>query len=346
MKLKRISAIVLALAMTASLAAFAAEDETPDVVVDEGVIREVNHDQGDISLLAAPAGGGFGGGLLTIPIALPKQNYATTITINGEPLESYEHEKPVAGSSWETEVVTVNLTDLPSVPAGYVPMRAVAQADGGYAQWFKESSTSRFYMGNSPIGIVVSLLDMSVTVDDQPVEETALLIGGVTYVPVSIFNGMEGFSVVDNSQGGVESYDIKTPNGAPLVVMAKQLKETADVGGMQTSMEELIMYYGEEFGFSEEVMAECIAFLPVSTNAYTLILARLTNESKQAEIKASFEAYQAYQRERCNWGYLMDSLPAIENAQTAFAGDWALFVIAENAEAAAAQLESLVAGLE
>ena len=74
MNLKRISAILLALAMTLSVAAFAAENETPDVVVDDSVVREVNHDQGDISLLSAPMGGGFGaGGLLAIPIAtLPK----------------------------------------------------------------------------------------------------------------------------------------------------------------------------------------------------------------------------------------------------------------------------------
>lgn len=342
MNLKRISAIVLALSMTASVAAFAAE-ENPDVVVDESIVRDVNHDQGDISLLAAPMGGALGGGLggLMIPIATAK-NYATTITINGQALEEYTYEKESSG--YGSETITVALTDLPSVPAGYVPMRAIAQADGGYAQWFKDSNTARLYMGDSSIAIVVSFADMSVKVDGELLEGVeAKLLNGTTFLPVSIFDSLgEGFSWVDNSADGVESYEIKTLNGTPLRVLANQVHESANMGGMKTSMEELILYYGEEFGFNGEMMADCIAYLPVSTNADTLILAKLTDESKREEIKAAFEAYQASQLERCQWGYLQASLPAIENAQIVFEGDWALFLICDGAEDGVAQFRASV----
>ena len=343
MNLKRISAVLLALAMTLSVAAFAAENETPDVVVDDSIVRDVNHDQGDISLLAAPAAGGFGGGgLLSIPIATLPRNYTTVISINGEALEEYTYEKDIPGS-WETEIITVVLTDLPAQPAGYVPMRAVAQADGGYAQWFKDSRMSRFVIGNR--SIEVSLMDLSVTLDGEPVDVAAILQDGTTYLPVSFIDSLEGFEVEDLSEGAVEIYNIKTPNGAPIVVFAKSLLETADAGvGMPTSLGELELYWGESYGFAADMLTQVYASLPMMISPDTLLIGKIT-EGQEEAFKAVLEAYTAAQAETFSW-YLSQNLPKVEDARFETEGDWFLFYIGENADAVVEQFHAQVSTLD
>ena len=300
MNFKRISAALLALAMTASTAAFAAEDAVPT------------------------------SGLLISPN--PNAGYDTVITINGEVLESYEYTRDIP-DTWETETITVQLADIADVPTGYVPLRAVAQADHGSASWYKDENQSFFYFNGT--SIITDFNDMSIEVDGEKVEGAeALLIKGVTYVPVSVLRNIEGVTVTDNSADGVESYEISTPNGTPLMKTAYQVMEDADMGStMKQSVEEIINYYGENFGFNAEMMTEGVGFFPMMINADALILFRMADESKQEEIRAAFEAYKANELERCSWGYLVDNLPIIENAQIAFEGDWALFLIAEDAEA-------------
>ena len=349
MKLKRISAIVLALAMTASLAAFAAAAEGGDyydVEVDDLVIREVNHDQGDISLLSGsmllPGGLGIQIPLMTTTSAPVTYATTATITVNGEEVTSYTYD-------WQTEEITATFGELPVVDPGYIPLRAVTQADGGYVYWDQGNHRSWFNLGN--YRIVTDFSDMSITIglDNDPLEGvSAVLIEGVTFIPASVIDSLEGFEVVHTSADGVEHYEIKTPNGAPVITMAKALQETAHTGiGEKADLEILSYVYGD-MGFNEEVISECTVFFPASTNANTLMLIKLTDVSKREEIKAAFEAYQAYQMERCNWGYLEASQPAIENAKMAFEGDWALFIISldgEAADAAVAQFATLVAEL-
>ena len=338
MNLKRLSAIVLALAMTLSTAAFAAEGGTPNVVVDESIVRDVNHDQGDISLLAAPMGGGLGGGLLSIPIAIAR-NYATTITINGEALEEYTYEKDIPGS-WETETITVRLTDLPAQPAGYVPMRAVVQADGGYAQWFKDSKMSRFVMGGRSIEI--SLLDLSMTLDGEPLEGVqAILQDGTTYLPVSFIDSLEGFSVEDLSADGVESYNIKTPNGAPIIKFAHALQETGEMGmGMEISLEDLEFQWGESYGFTADMLEESFVSLPMMINAHTLILGKIA-EGQEEAFAAVLNAYKEALTNNFSW-YMTQNLPLVEDARFVTEGGWFLFYIGENADAVVEQFRSSV----
>lgn len=342
MNLKRISALVLALAMTVSTAAFAAEAETPDVVVDDSIVREVNHDQGDISLLSAPATGGFGGGFggFAIPIAGLSAKYATSITVNGTALEEYSYEKTIKGS-WETETFTVALTDLPTAPTGYVPMRAVTQADPDcYVDWFPESNSSRFVL--IPYTITVYWDDDSVTLDGEVLEGIEpLLLDDTTFLPVSIFDHLDGYEVVSNSDGSVESYAITTPSGAPIRLMADAIREAANMGaGMKMGMAELFDFYGESYGFSAEMISECFAYFPVTLNANTLILAKLTDESQKEAFQAACEAYQEYSLSQATFGYMLDARPAIENAQIVFEGNWALFLICDGAEEGVAQFHA------
>ncbi len=299
MNLKRLSATLVALAMTASTAAFAVEEAVPT------------------------------SGLLISPN--PNAGYDTVITINGETLESYEYTKEIP-DTWETETITVQLADIAAVPAGYVPLRAVVQADHGSASWYKDENQSFFYLNG--VSIVTDFNDMSVSLNDEKVEEAeVLLINGVTYIPVSVLENIEGVTVTDNSEGEVESYEISTPNGTPLMKLAYSVMDVAGMGmGMNNTPEELERYWGENYGFKAEFMTEGVAFLGMMTVPDSILIGKMA-EGAEESLKESCEGYRKQQEETFSW-YLSQNLPKVENAKFVTEGDWFLFLIAENADEA------------
>ena len=211
MNFKRVSTAAMALAMTASLGSAALAADLP---------------QG-----WTPADGARGPMLIsTNPNA---GSYDKTITINDEVLEGYEYEREVPG--WGSETISVKLAEIPGAPAGYLPLRAVLQADGGSAYWDADSYTSSFYYEKDMI--VADFHSMSVSVNDEKVEGAkALLLEGVTYVPFSVLEKLEGVTVTDNSTDAGESYAIATPNGTPLLKLASSILETANMGrGMKST---------------------------------------------------------------------------------------------------------------
>ena len=52
----------------------------------------------------------------------------------------------------------MQLADIAAVPAGYVPLRAVVQADHGSASWYKDENQSFFYLNG--VSIVTDFNDM------------------------------------------------------------------------------------------------------------------------------------------------------------------------------------------
>lgn len=313
MNCKRISALVLAFAMTAS-AAFAAEGETGPA-------------EGDLPLL--------------ISANPDAESYDTVITVNGERVESYTYSQSVPG--WGSKTVTAQLADLPRVSEGYVPMRAVAQADYGSAVWYEGDNRSSFAMGGARFE--VRFEDLSVEVNGERAEGvSALLIDGVTYLPVSVFEGLEGFSVTDNSEGGTESYEISTPNGAPLMKLAYRIAgDSALLRGGSRTMEEMEEWYGE-LGFKAEYTTEGVAFLPLRTAPDTLILGRMA-EGQEEALRTFLEAYRAGQEQTFSW-YLGQHLPKVQNAQFVTEGDWFLFLIAEDVEAGVETFRAAVRAME
>lgn len=307
MNFKRISAALLALAMTASTAAFAAEDAVPT------------------------------SGLLISPN--PNAGYDTVITINGEVLESYEYTRDIP-DTWETETITVQLADIADVPTGYVPLRAVAQADHGSASWYKDENQSFFYFNDT--SIITDFNDMSIEVDGEKVEGAeAILIKGVTYVPVSVLGNIEGVTVTDNSADGVESYEISTPNGTPLMKTAYAMMDAAGIyGGMQSTPEELEQYWGETHGFKAEYVTEAVVFTGMMTTPDTLGVGKVA-EGQEEALAAAFESYRKQQEETFSW-YLSQNLPKVENAKFVTEGDWFLFVIGETADEAVEQFRAAV----
>ena len=319
MNFKRLSTAALALALTASLVPASLAAERP-----EGW---------------TPADGARGPVLISSnPNA---ESYNKVITINGEALESYDYDREVPG--WGSETVSVQLSEIPNAPAGYIPLRAVLQADGGSAYWNAEDYTSSFYYEKEQI--VTNFNDMTISVNDEKVEGEALLIEGVTYVPAAVLNLLTGVTVTDNSTDEGESYAIATPNGAPLMKLAASILETADMGrGMKSSPAELVEYYGETHGFTSEQITEGVAFLPMMTSPDTLVLGKL-GEGQEESLKAAFESYRKQQEDTFSW-YLSQNLPKVENAQFVTEGEWFLFLIGENAEEAVKVFQEGVKTLE
>ena len=269
------------------------------------------------------------------------ESYNKVITINGEALESYDYDREVPG--WGSETVSVQLSEIPNAPAGYIPLRAVLQADGGSAYWNAEDYTSSFYYEKEQI--VTDFNDMTISVNDEKVKGEALLIEGVTYVPATVLDLLTGVTVTDNSTDEGESYAITTPNGAPLMKLAASILETANMGrGMKSSPAELVEYYGETHGFTSEQITEGVAFLPMMTSPDTLVLGKL-GEGQEESLKAAFESYRKQQEDTFSW-YLSQNLPKVENAQFVTEGEWFLFLIGENAEEAVKVFQEGVKTLE
>ena len=357
MNFKRISAAALALAMTASLGSAALAAELPEGWTPADGARgpmliSPNPDAGDIALptddllvedgvYTEPmtpeyVGPELGGDLIApvdmpqVEVPAPNGGYKTVITVNGKALESFDFDYEVPG--WGSQTVTWKINELDTVPAGYIPLRAVIQADGGSAYWDSYEYSSSFYYEAGTI--VANFNDMSVSVNDEKVEGAqALLLNGVTYVPVTVLEKLEGVTVTDVSANGVESYDIKTSNGTPLMMLAGSILEVAGMGrGMKSTPAELVDFWGEAYGFQADYMTEGVAFLPMMVSPDTLILGKL-GEGKEEALKECLEAFRQSQEDTFSW-YLSHNLPKVENAQFVTEGDWFMFLIAENAEEA------------
>ena len=320
MNFKRISAAALATVLAASLVPASLAAERPDgwTPADGARVQPV-------LISANPNAGG----------------YDKVITVNGTVLEGYDYDREVPG--YGSETVSVLLSEIPSVPTGYLPLRAVIQADYGSAYWDGDSYQSTFYLENDII--LTDFNDMSISVNDEKVEGEALLLEGVTYVPFSVLSKLTGVTVTDNSTDEGESYAITTPNGAPLMKLANQLLETADMGrGMKQTPEELVEFWGEAYGFQADYITEGIAFLPMMISPDTLILGKM-GEGKEEALKECLEAFRKNQEDTFTW-YLSQNLPKVENAQFVTEGDWFMFLIAENVDETVEQFKAAVAEME
>ncbi|MCI9263634.1 MAG: DUF4358 domain-containing protein [Oscillospiraceae bacterium] len=316
MNFKRISAAALASVLAATLVPAALADERPEGWTPADGARIVP--------ISAPVDG---------MLISPNPNagsYDKVITVNGETLEGYEYDREVPG--WGSETVSVKLSEIPTAPIGYLPLRAVLQADHGSAYWDSYSYTSSFYYGEDMI--VADFNDMSISVNDEKVEGAqALLVEGVTYVPFSVLEKLEGVTVTDSSTDAGESYEIITPNNAPLMKLAYQLMETAGMGmGMKSTPAEVEEAWSEAYGFKADMVPEGVFFLGMMTTPDTVILGKVA-EGKTEELQAVLEAYRKQQEETFTW-YLSHNLPKVENAKFVVEGDWFLFLIAENADEA------------
>ncbi len=234
----------------------------------------------------------------------------------------------------------LNTAGLPPAPApDLIPLRLLAEADHGAADWDQESYSSRFYLEGCVV--TVDCATGAVTVDGSPAEGTAQIRSGVTFVPAAVLDKLEGYSVNRHPELNTERIDIATPNGDPMIQLLYQLADTAGIGySKKASAAEL-----EEYKYlSPGAVTRGAGLLPMMTSPDTLILCRAA-EGKLDQVKTDLEAYRNNQEDTFSW-YLSQNLPKVQNAQTVVSGDWVFFVIAEHAEEAVAQFQAAAAALE
>lgn len=259
-------------------------------------------------------------GAMTVPafaaedlLISPNPNaYATSITLNGETLDT-------------TGVPAASRADL-------LPMRLVAEADHGSAYWDEENNEGWFNFGQDKI--TVQFEANTILVNDVAVNTTAEVVGGVTYVPAAVLEGLEGFSVtVEDS-----SVTITTPNNDPMVKLAYSIMENSEMYGMRTDEETL----AEAYQFPVDQFEQVVAFFPMITSPDTIIVGKLAEDADEKVVTDALEAYRQSQEDTFSW-YLSQHLPKVEDARTVIKDGYVFFFIGEKADEAEQMFRDYVA---
>lgn len=232
-------------------------------------------------------------------------NYSGTITVNGEDLD---------------------VSGLPAAPAGAVsvPLRAVAEADYGFADWYPEEAKSYFALDTNRV--YIGTADGSIEVNGETVTGmTATFVEGVTYVPVALLDHLDGYTAEVKDS----AIAIATPNGQGLVKLARQILDATETGA---TMKQTAAEMDEYFGLSADNFDEIVGFFPMMTNPDTLILAKV-KPGKMDDVKAQLETYRQKQEDTFSW-YLVQHLEKVQNAQTVTKGDYVMFLIADETDTA------------
>ena len=259
-------------------------------------------------------------GAMTVPafaaedlLISPNPNaYATSITLNGETLDT-------------TGVPAASRADL-------LPMRLVAEADHGSAYWDEENNEGWFNFGQDKI--TVQFEANTILVNDVAVNTTAEVVGGVTYVPAAVLEGLEGFSVtVEDS-----SVTITTPNNDPMVKLAYSIMENSEMYGMRTDEETL----AEAYQFPVDQFEQVVAFFPMITSPDTIIVGKLAEDADEKVVTDALEAYRQSQGDTFSW-YLSQHLPKVQDARTVIEDGYVFFFIGEKADEAEQMFRDYVA---
>lgn len=248
-----------------------------------------------------------------VPISA-KVGYDTAITLNGKELDT---------------------SAIPAVDGeGLIPLRLVAENDYGSANWFPEDNTGWFYLDGG--NVTVNFADNTITVGDELVKEKAEVVNGVTFVSASVLELFEGYDVTEAEDGSIT---ITTPNGTPFVQGAYAIRDAAGVYSSMKSGADVLV---ENYGVPEGALEEAVAFFPMITSPDTVILGKLAEGADVEAVKAAFETYRQNQEDTFSW-YLSQNLPKVQNARTVVDGDYILFVIAEDPDAAEEAFHTFVA---
>ena len=259
-------------------------------------------------------------GAMTVPafaaedlLISPNPNaYATSITLNGETLDT-------------TGVPAASRADL-------LPMRLVAEADHGSAYWDEENNEGWFNFGQDKI--TVQFEANTILVNDVAVNTTAEVVGGVTYVPAAVLEGLEGFSVtVEDS-----SVTITTPNNDPMVKLAYSIMENSEMYSMRTDEETL----AEAYQFPVDQFEQVVAFFTMITSPDTIIVGKLAEDANEKVVTDALEAYRQSQEDTFSW-YLSQHLPKVEDARTVIKDGYVFFFIGEKADEAEQMFADYVA---
>ena len=236
-------------------------------------------------------------------VIAPSPNaYSTAITLNSKALDT---------------------AAIPSASDAMLPLRLLAEADHGSAYWNQEDNESWFNFGKDKI--TVQYEANTILVNDVAVNTTAEVHDGVTYVPVAVLEGMEGFTVT--SETG--SVTITTPNNDPMVKLAYAIMESSEMFGSRTDEATLTDAYKIPADQCEQV----VAFFPMITSPDTVIVGKLAEGADEKAVTDALEAYRQSQEDTFSW-YLSQNLPKVQDARTVVENGYLLFFIGENADQA------------
>ncbi|WP_245185297.1 DUF4358 domain-containing protein [Flavonifractor sp. AGMB03687] len=238
-------------------------------------------------------------------ISAKVDDYTTAITLNGEKLDT-------------TGIPAASRADL-------VPLRLVAEADHGSAYWNQEDNESWFNFGKDKI--TVQYAANTILVNDVAVNTTAEVHDGVTYVPVAVLEGMEGFTITSDTETG--SVTITTPNNDPMVKLAYAIMESSEMFGSRTDEATLT----DAYKIPADQFEQVVAFFPMITSPDTVIVGKLADGADEKAVTDALEAYRQSQEDTFSW-YLSQNLPKVQDARTVVENGYLLFFIGENADQA------------
>ena len=231
-----------------------------------------------------------------------KVGYTTAITLNGE---------------------TLDTAGIPAASDSMLPLRLLAEADHGSAYWDESSNESWFTFGENRI--TVRFADNTITVNDVPVNTTAEVHNGVTYVPASVFSGMDGFTVTSDA----DAVTITTPNNDPMVKLAYSIMENSEMFGSRAYEDTL----ADAYKIPVDQFEQIVAFFPMITSPDTVIVGKLAEGADEKAVTDALEAYRQSQEDTFSW-YLSQHLPKVQDARTVLENGYLLFFIGENADQA------------
>ena len=209
--------------------------------------------------------------------------------------------------------------------ASSLPLRLVAEADHGSAYWNQEDNESWFNFGKDKI--TVQYAANTILVNDVAVNTTAEVHDGVTYVPVAVLEGMEGFTITSDTETG--SVTITTPNNDPMVKLAYAIMESSEMFGSRTDEATLT----DAYKIPADQFEQVVAFFPMITSPDTVIVGKLADGADEKAVTDALEAYRQSQEDTFSW-YLSQNLPKVQDARTVVENGYLLFFIGENADQA------------
>lgn len=223
--------------------------------------------------------------------------YASTVTLNGAKLD-------------------LSKAPATSVQNG-IPMRAVVEADYGFADYYPEEDKSFFSMDG--VSIYVNLSTGAVELNGKTLTGVkAEIKNGTTFICADILKDVSGYAV------SVKDKDITltTPNSDPLVKLARSIIATVDMGAsMKSSADQMAEYYG----IKKDTFTSVVGFFPMMINADTVVIGKVAS-GKMDDAKKALEA-QKQATIKSFEQYLPGPLEMAKNGQVVTSGDYIMLII-------------------
>ncbi|MEG1878579.1 MAG: DUF4358 domain-containing protein [Pseudoflavonifractor sp.] len=209
--------------------------------------------------LAAPALAADQAVIAPNPNAAPA--YATTIVLNGK---------------------TLDTSKLPASEG--IPMRLLSESDYGNVNWFAEENSAYFTFENANVN--VDFKTGAVEIAGEVLKDiTAEVKEGVTFLPLSVLKGIEGYKVEEKDN----NLTITTPNADPTVKLCREIVTAGDLAANRRTPEAELYEY---MGFKKENYAAVTAFASMMNVRVDIVMVAKPAAGKMDAVKADMKAYQ------------------------------------------------------